>query len=73
MKVADSFLSLKLETLQILMAVQDPAKLQRVRAVLEESEPTPQHLLDLIKRRQEEAKSGLGRPVEEFLEEIKDL
>ena len=48
MKVADSFLSLKLETLQILMAVQDPAKLQRVRAVLEESEPTPQHLLDLI-------------------------
>ncbi len=73
MKVADSFLSLKLETLQILMAVQDPAKLQRVRAVLEESEPTPQHLLDLIKRRQEEAKSGLGRPIEEFLEEIKDL
>ena len=73
MKVADSFLALKLETLQILMAVQDPAKLQRVRAVLEESEPTPQHLLDLIKRRQEEAKSGLGRPIEEFLEEIKDL
>jgi hypothetical protein len=73
MKVTDSFLSLKLETLQILMAVEDPAKLQRVRAVLEETEPTPQHLLDLIKRRQEEAKSGLGRPVEEFLEEIKDL
>jgi hypothetical protein len=71
MKRADSFLALKLETLQILMAVQDPAKLQRVRAVLEESEPTPQHLLDLIKRRQEEARLEVGTPIEEFLEEMK--
>ena len=53
------------------MAVQDPAKLQRVRAVLEESEPTPQHLLDLIQRRQEEARMEVGTPIEEFLEEMK--
>ncbi len=73
MKVAENFLTQKLETLQILMALQDPAKLQRVRAVLEETEPTPQVLLDRIDRGRAESKAGLGMPLEEFLEEIKDL
>jgi hypothetical protein len=73
MEVANDFLSLKLETLQIIMALQDSVKLQRVRAVLEETEPTPQVILDLIKRRQVEAKADHGTPLDEYLEEIKDL
>lgn len=73
MKVADNFLAEKLEVLQIVMAMQDPVKLKKVRAVLDEQEPTPQHLLDLIKRRQAEARTDLGTPLEEYLEEIKDL
>jgi hypothetical protein len=73
MKVSENFLTQKLEALQILMALQDPAKLQRVRAVLEETEPTPQVLLDRIDRGRAESKAGLGTPLEDFLEEIKDL
>jgi hypothetical protein len=71
MKVADSFLSLKLETLQIIMALQDSAKLQRIRAVLEETEPTPQYLLDRIDRGRAESKAGLCTPAEGFLEGMK--
>jgi hypothetical protein len=73
MKVADNFLALKLETLQIILALQDSAKLQRIRAVLEETDPTPQVILDLIKRRQEASKADHGTPLAEYLEEIKDL
>ena len=71
MKVADNFLAEKLDVLQMVMAMQDPDKLKKVRAVLEEQQPTPQHLLDLIKRGQAESKAGLGRPAEELLEEMK--
>lgn len=73
MNSADNFLALKLDTLQSIMALQDLAKLQRVRAVLEEAEPTPQFLLDRIDRARAESKAGLGTPLEEYLEEIKDL
>lgn len=73
MKIADNFLELKLETLQIIMELQDSAKLQRVRAVLEADEPTPQAILDLIKLRQEESKTDIGTPLDEYLVEIKNL
>ena len=73
MKSAENFLALKMETMQMLMSLQDIEKLKRVRALLEEKEPTPQVLLDLIKRGQAEAKAGFTRPIEEFLEEVKDL
>lgn len=73
MEVADNFLALKLETVQMIMALQDSAKLQKVRALLGEAEPTPQVILDLITRRQAEAKTDVGTPFEEYLEEIKDL
>lgn len=70
MKVADNFLALKLETLELIMSLQDTAKLQRVRAVLVESEPTPQHLLDRIDRGRAESKAGLCTPIEDFQEEM---
>ena len=73
MKVAEeSFLALKLDTLQRVMALRDEATLQKVMAVLLDVEPTPQHLLDLIKRGQAESKAGLCRPIEELLEEMKN-
>ena len=73
MKVTEeSFLVLKLDTLQRVMEVQDEATLQKVMAVLLDEEPTPQYLLDLIKRGQAESKAGLCRPVEELLEEMKN-
>lgn len=73
MEVADSFLALKIEILQLILALQDSVKLQRVHAVLGETEPTPQYLLDRIDRGRAESKAGLGTPLEEYLEEIKNL
>ena len=57
----------------MVLALQDPGRLERVRKVLEADEPTPQAILDAIARGRAESKAGLGRPIEEFLEEIKDL
>jgi hypothetical protein len=73
MKATDAFISLKLETMQLIIALQDPAKLEKIRAILNESEPTPQAILDRIDRAREESKADLGTPLEEYLEEIKDL
>ena len=73
MKVTEeSFLVLKLDTLQRVMEVQDKATLQKVMAVLLDVEPTPKHLLDLIDRGRAESAAGLCRPVEELLEEMKN-
>jgi hypothetical protein len=71
MKTINELNRMKLELMQGILALQDMSKLQRIKAVLEQDEPTPQHLLDLIDRGLEESKAGQGRPVEEFLEEIK--
>lgn len=73
MKVSESFFQLKNETAQMVLALQDPARLERVRKALEADEPTPQAILDAIAQARAESKLGLGRPIEEFLEEIKDL
>lgn len=73
MKVSESFYQLKNETAQIILALQDPARLERVRKALEIDEPTPQAMLDAIAQGRAESKARLGRPVEEFLAEIKDL
>ena len=66
-------MALKMETLKLLLALEDVGKLQRVRAMLTVDGPTPQVLLDLIQRRQEAARTDEGTPVEEYLEEIKHL
>jgi hypothetical protein len=73
MNTEESFLALKLHTMKRIIDLQDPAILRRVRDILQEDEPTPQHLLDLIKRRQEQGTAEDGTPLEEYLEEIKDL
>jgi hypothetical protein len=70
MKAAENFYQLKNETAQRVLAIEDPARLERVRKALEADEPTPQAILDAIQRGQEESKAGLGTPVEEFLEEM---
>ena len=71
MKTINELNRMKLELMQGILALQDMSKLQRIKAVLEQDEPTPQHLLDLIDRGLEESKAGQERPIEEFLEEIK--
>lgn len=70
MKGLESFLQLKNETAQMVLALQDPVRLERVRMVLEANEPTPQPILDAIKRGQADVKAGLVTPSEEFLEEM---
>jgi hypothetical protein len=73
MKTTDRSNSLKQETAQLIMALQDPDKLDRVRAVLVEREPTPQYILDLIDQRRAASKTEEGMPIEEFLNEVEGL
>jgi hypothetical protein len=72
MKVSESFYQLKNETAQLVLALQDPARLERVRKVLEADEPTPQAILDAIAQGRAESKAGLGTPIEDFLEEMEN-
>jgi hypothetical protein len=64
---------IKLEAQQLLWSLQDPISLQKVLALLIESQPTPKHILDLIDRRCEAAKHQPGTPIEDFLKEIEGL
>jgi hypothetical protein len=70
MKVSASFLQKKNETAQMVLALQDPDRLERVRKALTAVEPTPQVILDRIDRGRAESKAGLCTPVEDFLEEM---
>jgi hypothetical protein len=73
MEVSTDFVSLKLAMMQRLWDLQDPIRLERIRALLAEPEPTPQYILDLIDQRVEAAKHQPGIPIEDFLKEIEDL
>jgi hypothetical protein len=64
---------IKLEAQQLLWSLQDPISLQKVLALLIESQPTPKHILDLIDQRCESAKHQPGTPIEDFLKEIEGL
>jgi hypothetical protein len=73
MEVQSDLHDIKLEAQQLLWSLQDPISLQKVLALLIESQPTPQHILDLIDQRCESAKHQTGTPIEDFLKEIEDL
>ncbi len=72
MNEEETLQSLKRDILQHLPEVKDAAKLQRMLELLSGNAPTPQVLLDRIDRGRAESKAGLGRPVEELLEEMED-
>jgi hypothetical protein len=73
MEVSTDFVSLKLAMMQRLWDLQDPIRLEQIRALLTDPEPTPQYILDLIDQRREAAKHQPGTPIEDFLKEIEDL
>jgi hypothetical protein len=73
MKTAGDINRMKLDLVQSILSLQDMAKLQRLKLVMEADEPTPKAILDCIDRGRAESKAGRGRPIEEFLQEIKDL
>ena len=58
MKNGDHFLSFKLDTLQFILALQEPKKLAGVLMVLEETESTPQSILDRIDHDPADSKTG---------------
>ena len=69
MKSLATFLELKNETAQLILALQDEAMLAKVRAVLGES-PLTQRDLDAIDRGIEDAKAGRVTPLDEYLKEL---
>lgn len=73
MEVQTDFYYLKLDAVQRLWNLEDPIRLEQIRALLFESDPTPQHILDLIDQRCEAAKHQPGTPIEDFLKEIERM
>ena len=72
MKSKVSFLELKNETAQYILALQDEAVLAKVRAILWDGQAT-QEDMNAIERSREACKTGKFSTMEDFLQEIETL